>query len=119
MKFVDEAKIYIEAGRGGNGACSFLRMKFVPLGGPDGGNGGDGGSVYLRADESINTLVDYRYIRTYKAIDGEKGGGNNCSGKSGDDLTLRVPVGTIVYDDETGELIADLASPGESACVAQ
>jgi GTP-binding protein len=119
MKFVDEAKIYVEAGRGGNGACSFLRMKFVPLGGPDGGNGGDGGSVYLRADESINTLVDYRYIRTYKAVDGEKGSGNNCSGKGGDDLTLRVPVGTMVYDFDTDELIADLTHAGQTACVAQ
>lgn len=119
MKFVDEAKIYVEAGRGGNGACSFLRMKFVPLGGPDGGNGGDGGSVYLRADESINTLVDYRYIRTYKAVDGEKGSGNNCSGKGGDDLTLRVPVGTMVYDFDTDELIADLTHAGQVACVAE
>lgn len=119
MKFVDEAKVLVIAGRGGNGACSFLRMKFVPLGGPDGGNGGDGGSLFMRADESINTLVDYRYIRTYKADDGERGGGNNCSGKSGDDLILRVPVGTMVYDDETGELIADLAAPETIACVAK
>ncbi len=119
MKFVDEARICVEAGRGGNGACSFLRMKFVPLGGPDGGNGGDGGSVFLIADESVNTLVDYRYIRTYKAQDGEKGGGNNCSGKAGDNLTLRVPVGTMVYDYDTSELIADLAYSGQTACVAQ
>lgn len=119
MKFVDEAKISVEAGRGGNGACSFLRMKFVPLGGPDGGNGGDGGSVFLIADESINTLVDYRYARTHKAKDGEKGSGNNCSGKAGDDLTLRVPVGTIVYDHDTDELIVDLTHPGQIACVAQ
>ncbi|RDI46949.1 Obg family GTPase CgtA [Aquicella lusitana] len=119
MKFVDEAKIHVEAGRGGNGACSFLRLKFMPFGGPDGGDGGDGGSVYLRADESINTLVDYRYIRTYKAKDGEKGSGQNCTGKSGDDLVLRVPVGTMAYDDDTGELIADLTEPGQTACVAQ
>lgn len=119
MKFVDEAKIYVEAGKGGNGACSFLRLKFMPFGGPDGGNGGDGGSIYLNADESINTLVDYRYIRTYKAQDGEKGSGNNCTGRSGEDSTLRVPVGTMVYDDDTNELIADLAEAGQMACVAK
>jgi GTP-binding protein len=119
MKFVDEAKISVEAGKGGNGACSFLRLKFMPFGGPDGGDGGDGGSVFLRADESINTLVDYRYIHTYKAENGENGSGSNCTGKSGGDLFLRVPVGTMIYDDETDELIADLAEPGEQACVAQ
>jgi GTP-binding protein len=119
MKFVDEAKIYVEAGKGGNGACSFLRLKFMPFGGPDGGNGGDGGSVFLCADESINTLVDYRYIRTHKAEDGEKGGGRDCTGKSGENLQLRVPVGTMIYDDDTDELIADLAQPGQTACVAQ
>jgi GTP-binding protein len=119
MKFVDEAKIYVEAGRGGNGASSFLRLKFMPFGGPDGGDGGDGGSVYLRADESVNTLVDYRYIRTHKAQDGEKGGSRDCTGKSGEDAVLRVPVGTIVYDDDTDELIADLTEAGQVACVAQ
>lgn len=119
MKFVDEAKIYVEAGRGGNGACSFLRLKFMPFGGPDGGNGGDGGGVYLVADESLNTLIDYRYIHTYKAKDGEKGSGCNCTGKSGDDLYLRVPVGTMVYDDDTNEVIADLAKAGQTACVAE
>lgn len=119
MKFVDEARIYIEAGKGGNGACSFLRLKFMPFGGPDGGNGGDGGSVYLRADESINTLVDYRYMRTHKAEDGEKGGSRDCTGKSGQDLILRVPVGTIVYDDDTDEIIADLTEPEQLACVAK
>lgn len=119
MKFVDEAIIGVEAGRGGNGACSFLRLKFMPFGGPDGGDGGDGGSVFLRADESINTLVDYRYIRTYKAEDGKRGAGQQCTGKSGDDLYLRVPVGTMVYDDDTAELIADLTEAGQIACVAQ
>ncbi len=119
MKFVDEATIHVEAGKGGNGACSFLRLKFMPLGGPDGGNGGDGGSVFLRADESINTLVDYRYIRSYKAENGEKGGGCNCTGKSGQDSILRVPVGTMIYDEDTDELIADLAEPDQLACVAQ
>lgn len=119
MKFVDEAKIYVEAGKGGNGACSFLRLKFMPFGGPDGGNGGDGGSIFLQADESINTLVDYRYIKTYKAKNGEKGAGQNCTGRSGEDLMLRVPAGTMVYDDDTGELIVDLATPGQTACVAK
>lgn len=119
MKFVDEAKITVEAGKGGNGACSFLRLKFMPYGGPDGGDGGDGGSVFLNADESVNTLVDYRYIHTYKADNGEKGHGRNCTGKSGQDMNLRVPVGTMVYDDDTDELIADLKEPGQVACVAQ
>lgn len=119
MKFIDEVKIYVEAGNGGNGCCSFLRMKFMPLGGPDGGDGGDGGSIYLQAEEGINTLVDYRYVRSYKAQDGKKGRGRNCTGKSGEDLILRVPVGTMVYDDDTEELIADLARPGQKACVAQ
>lgn len=119
MKFIDEATITVEAGRGGNGACSFLRLKFMPFGGPDGGDGGNGGSVFLRADESINTLVDYRYVRLYKAEDGEKGSGRNSSGKSGEDLTLRVPVGTMIYDADTDELIADLVAPGDTVCVAQ
>lgn len=119
MKFVDEAKVYVEAGKGGNGACSFLRLKFEPECGPDGGDGGDGGSVYLRADESINTLVDYRYIRTYKAENGEKGGGSDCTGRGGEDSYLRVPVGTMVYDDDTDELIADLTAAGQTVCVAK
>ncbi len=119
MKFVDEAKVYVEAGKGGNGACSFLRLKFMPFGGPDGGDGGDGGSVFLCADESINTLVDYRYIRTYKAENGEGGSGQNCTGRSGEDLFMRVPVGTMVYDDDTDEFIADLTAAGQSACVAK
>lgn len=119
MKFVDEAKVYVEAGKGGNGACSFLRLKFMPFGGPDGGDGGDGGSVFLKADESVNTLVDYRYIHTYKADNGEGGSGQNCTGKSGQDLFLRVPVGTMVYDDDTDELIADLTEAGQTTCVAQ
>lgn len=119
MKFVDEAKISVEAGKGGDGACSFLRLKFMPFGGPDGGNGGDGGSVFLRADESINTLIDYQYVRIYKASNGEKGSGRNCTGKSGESLELRVPVGTMVYDDDTDELIADLIENNQTACVAQ
>ncbi len=118
MKFIDEAKIKVEAGKGGNGCCSFLRLKFMPEGGPNGGNGGDGGSIYLLADESINTLVDYRFVRFYKAEDGEKGGSCDCSGKGGEDLVLRVPVGTMVFDEHTNELIVDLNSHGQQACVA-
>lgn len=119
MKFVDEVKISVEAGNGGNGASSFLRLKFMPFGGPDGGDGGDGGSVYLQANDSINTLVDYRYVSTFKASNGEKGAGRNCTGKSGEDLILFVPVGTIIYDEDTDELIADLRSNGEKSCVAK
>lgn len=119
MKFIDEAQITVEAGKGGNGCCSFLRLKFMPYGGPDGGDGGDGGSIFLIADESINTLVDYRFVHYYKAEDGEKGQGRNCSGKGGEDLVLRVPVGTMVYDHHTNELIVDLSTHGQQACVAQ
>lgn len=119
MKFVDEAKIHVKAGKGGNGACSFLRLKFMPFGGPDGGDGGEGGSIFLLADDGINTLVDYRFIHTYEAEDGEKGGGRNCTGKSGGDLILRVPVGTMVYDNHTDELIGDLTQSSQTLCVAQ
>lgn len=119
MKFVDEAKIRVEAGDGGNGSCSFLRLKFMPNGGPDGGDGGNGGSVYVQAEEGINTLIDYRYARIHKAPNGEKGRGCNCSGKAGDDIILRVPVGTMIYDDDTDELIADLAKHQQKSCVAK
>lgn len=119
MKFIDEAHIRVEAGRGGNGACSFLRLKFMPHGGPDGGDGGDGGSIFLQADEGINTLIDYHYAKQHKAQDGEKGHGSNCTGKSGDDLILRVPVGSMIYDADTEELIADLVEHGQRACVAK
>lgn len=119
MKFIDESIIEVEAGHGGNGCCSFLRLKFMPKGGPDGGDGGDGGSIYLEADEGMNTLIDYRYTRKFFAQNGESGRGRNCSGKAGDDLLLKVPVGTLVYDQDTEECIADLASHGERACVAK
>jgi GTPase len=118
MKFIDEASIKVEAGSGGNGACSFLRLKFMPNGGPDGGNGGDGGSIFMVADEGLNTLVDYRFTRAFRAVNGEKGRGRNASGKAGDDMTLRVPVGTMVFDEDTDELIADLTAHGQQACVA-
>ncbi len=119
MKFIDEAIIDVIAGNGGNGCCSFLRLKFMPNGGPDGGDGGDGGSIFLQADEGINTLVDYRYARIFQAKNGEKGHGRNCSGRAGPDLILRVPVGTMIYDENTNELIADLTQHEQKACVAQ
>jgi GTP-binding protein len=119
MKFIDEASIRVEAGAGGNGCCSFLRMKFMALGGPDGGNGGDGGSIFLRADEGINTLVDYRYTKKFRAANGEKGGSRDCSGRAGEDSYLRVPVGTMVFDEDTDELIIDLAEHNQVACVAR
>ncbi|WP_237068678.1 Obg family GTPase CgtA [Microbulbifer guangxiensis] len=119
MKFVDEAPIYVQAGKGGNGCLSFRREKFVEKGGPDGGDGGDGGSVYLVADESLNTLVDYRYQPRYKAESGEPGRGRNCTGAKGEDLELKVPVGTTVIDTDTGETLGDLTEHGERLMVAQ
>lgn len=119
MKFVDEAKIRIEAGDGGNGSISFRREKFVPLGGPDGGNGGAGGSVLLQADLNLNTLVDYRYERHFKAVRGEGGSGKNCTGAAGDDIILRVPVGTTIIDEDTEEVLGDLTADGQSLLVAK
>lgn len=119
MRFVDEAIIKIEAGKGGNGCLSFRREKFIPFGGPDGGDGGDGGSIFLEGDKGLNTLVDFRYQRNYKAENGEGGKGANCTGKKGDDLLIRVPIGTMVYDAETGELLGDIKHAGERLLVAQ
>lgn len=119
MKFVDEAPIHVKAGRGGKGCLSFLREKFITKGGPNGGDGGDGGSVFLEADEGLNTLIDYRFSRTFQAEDGEAGRGTNCTGKKGDDLVLKVPVGTSVIDEDTGEVIGDLTEVGERLLVAQ
>jgi len=119
MKFIDEALIEVHAGDGGNGCVSFRREKFIPMGGPDGGDGGDGGSVFLQADSSINTLVDFRHTRKFVAPRGMPGLGRNKTGQSGDDLVVRVPVGTIVHEDETGELLGDLVSEGERLRVAQ
>lgn len=119
MKFVDETAITVQAGKGGNGCLSFRREKYVAKGGPDGGDGGDGGSVYLQADPTLNTLVDYRYVRHYAAKNGEPGRGRNCTGKSGEDLVLKVPVGTTVLDDESGEPLGDLAQPQERLLVAR
>lgn len=108
MKFVDEAVIRVEAGDGGSGCVSFRREKYVPDGGPDGGDGGDGGSVYLQADENLNTLIDYRFERFHMAERGENGRGRDCTGKSGKDLVLKVPVGTRAIDEETQEILGDL-----------
>lgn len=119
MKFVDEATIRVQAGNGGHGCLSFRREKYVPKGGPDGGDGGDGGSVYLEADTALNTLVDYRFQRSYKAQTGEGGAGRNCSGSKGEDLVLQVPVGTTVVDMDTNEVLGDLTRPGEQLKVAQ
>lgn len=119
MKFVDEVVIKVQAGRGGNGCMSFRRERAVPFGGPDGGDGGDGGSVFLVADVGVNTMVDYRYIRGYQAKSGESGRGANCTGRSGEDLVLSVPIGTTVIDEDTGEVLGDLKSQGQRLLVAQ
>ncbi|KTD79245.1 Obg family GTPase CgtA [Legionella waltersii] len=119
MKFVDEAIIKVDAGKGGNGCLSFRREKFIPRGGPDGGDGGDGGSIYFEANNDLNTLIDFRYMRHYKAENGQPGMGGNCTGKKGDDLTISVPVGTLVYDVDTGELLADINQPGVPVLIAQ
>ncbi|MEX2963789.1 Obg family GTPase CgtA [Microbulbifer sp. TYP-18] len=119
MKFVDEAPIHVQAGKGGNGCLSFRREKFVEKGGPDGGDGGDGGSVYLVADDALNTLVDYRYQPRYSAASGEPGRGRNCTGAKGEDLELKVPVGTTVIDVDTGETIGDITGHGQRLLVAQ
>lgn len=119
MKFVDEATIKVAAGNGGNGCLSFRREKYIPKGGPDGGDGGDGGSVYLQACKDLNTLINFRYIREYKAKNGQHGMGSDCTGKGGDDLYIKVPVGTIAYDIDTEEKLADLQHDGESVLIAQ
>jgi GTP-binding protein len=117
--FVDEAKIYVKAGGGGNGCVAFRREKFVPRGGPSGGDGGDGGSIYLEANPHDNTLLRYRYNREFKADRGRHGEGSNCSGHAGEDMVLLVPVGTVVTDQETGEQLADLTKPGQRVLLAQ
>ena len=119
MKFVDEAEVRVEAGDGGNGAIGFRREKYIPLGGPDGGDGGDGGSVYLIAVENVNTLVDFRYHAVHRAQRGQNGMGRNCTGRKGDDCYVSVPLGTLVSDAETGEVIGDLTGVGETLLVAK
>lgn len=118
MKFVDEAKLRVQAGNGGRGSTSFRREKFVPFGGPDGGDGGRGGSVYLRAAAGINTLVDFRIERLWRAQHGEPGSSNDCTGRSGEDLYVPVPIGTLVRDAETGETLGDLTHEGDVLAVA-
>jgi len=119
MKFVDEASIIVEAGRGGNGCLSFRREKFIAKGGPDGGDGGDGGSVYLEADINLNTMVDYRFTRRFRAESGMSGGSKQCTGASGDDLVLKVPVGTTIIDEDTREVLGDLTEHEQRLLVAQ
>ena len=118
MKFVDEARIEVQGGKGGNGAASFRREKFIPKGGPDGGDGGRGGSVYAIADRNINTLVDYRYTRKFFAPNGENGRGADCFGAGGEDIVLRMPVGTLIVDETTGETVADLTHHGDKKLLA-
>src|SRR5580692_10200617 len=117
--FVDEAKIYVKAGDGGNGCVAFRREKYVPRGGPSGGDGGHGGSVYLEANPNDNTLLRYRYNREFKGERGRHGEGSNCTGVSGDEMILKVPVGTLLYDEQGGELLADLKRRGQRILVAQ
>jgi GTP-binding protein len=119
MKFVDEASISVRAGNGGNGSSSFRREKYVPFGGPDGGDGGRGGSVYLEGDSGLNTLVDFRHLRKYKAQNGQHGSGRNKTGKSGEEVAIRVPLGTIVTDEETGQHLGDVTAQGQRLLVAQ
>jgi GTPase len=119
MQFVDEAKIYVEAGKGGDGCVSFRREKFIPKGGPDGGDGGDGGSVFLRADAAINTLVNFRFGTTFKAKNGKPGMGSQCTGRKGEDLIIPAPLGTLVFDINTDECLGDLIDADQLLCVAK
>lgn len=119
MKFIDEAKIYVAAGDGGNGIVSFRREKYEPEGGPNGGDGGRGGNVQVVADRNINTLVEYRYTRKFIAQRGENGASAGCYGKGGNDIVLRVPVGTVITDVNTGQVVADLAHDGETVLIAK
>lgn len=119
MKFVDEVFIDVTGGNGGKGCLCFRREKYIPLGGPDGGDGGDGGSIYLEADINLNTLLDYRYQRHFEAPNGQPGSGANCTGKSGEDLILKVPVGTQVHDQNTGDYIGELVTANSRLLVAK
>lgn len=119
MKYIDEAVIQVIAGKGGDGAASFRREKFIPKGGPSGGDGGHGGSIYAIADRNINTLVDYRFARIYRAKKGENGRGSDCYGKGAEDIVLRMPVGTVISNAATGEIIADLKHDGQKVLLAK
>jgi len=119
MKFVDEATIRVAAGKGGDGCVHFRREKYIPKGGPDGGNGGDGGSVFLLGDENINTLADFRYTRSFNAESGQAGMGRNCTGKKGDDIYLKVPLGTVVTEADTEEVLGEVLKHQQVLLVAQ
>ncbi len=119
MKFVDEVTIDVAAGNGGSGCASFRREKFIPFGGPDGGDGGRGGSVYAIGDRSLNTLIDFRYARRHEARNGEAGRGSDCNGAAAEDIVLRMPVGTIVRDVETDEIVAELLEPDQKVLLAK
>ena len=119
MKFIDEAKIEVHAGKGGDGAATFRREKYIRFGGPNGGDGGRGGSVWARADRNVNTLIDYRFARIHRAEHGARGMSADCNGRAGRDIELRVPAGTLVRDEETGDLVADLAKDGARALLAR
>jgi GTP-binding protein len=119
MDFIDESRIFVRAGEGGSGCCSFRREKFIPKGGPDGGDGGRGGDVYIQASPHFHTLLDQRYHPHYRARKGAHGRGKNCTGRSGEDLVIQVPVGTQVMDAVTGEVVADLVQPGQRALLAR
>ncbi|SUB28274.1 GTPase ObgE [Yersinia pseudotuberculosis] len=119
MKFVDEAAILVVAGDGGNGCVSFRREKYIPNGGPDGGDGGDGGDIYLLADENLNTLIDYHFVKSFRAERGQNGQSRDCTGKRGKDITIKVPVGTRVLDQGTGEIVGDMVRHGQRLMVAK
>ena len=119
MKLVDEAEIEVFAGNGGNGCIGFRREKFIPLGGPDGGDGGKGSSIYVVADRNVNTLVDFRYSKVHTGKNGEPGRGSDCYGKGAEDITIRMPVGTLIIDDNNGEIIADLTEHGQTELLAK
>jgi GTP-binding protein len=119
MKFFDEARIEVIAGNGGDGSAHFRREKFVPRGGPDGGDGGRGGSIIVVADVNLNTLIDYRYMRIFRAKHGEPGRGRDCNGRGAEDVILRVPIGTVIRDADSGEILADLAKDGDRALLAK
>ncbi|MGC9504984.1 GTPase ObgE [Baaleninema sp.] len=119
MQFIDRIEIEVEGGKGGDGMVAFRREKYVPAGGPAGGDGGRGGSVYLVATERLQTLLDFKYSHRFKAEDGKRGGPNNCTGSSGSDRYLEVPCGTVAYDLETGEVVADLVEPQQTVCIAE
>ena len=115
--YTDYTKIFVKSGNGGNGAISFRREKYVAAGGPDGGDGGNGGNVYFQVDKDKNTLIDFRYNRKFKAKNGENGSGSHCNGKYGEDLYIKVPIGTVVKDAETGKVVADLSKPGQTELI--